>query len=272
VRAFGCAAPAAPLPHGAATGGGLDSLLAFPAGVLHVRFIDGRPGEAMRFIVPVAIVATLACVAPAQSATPREDLIRAAFSTRDKGQALTLVNQAISESQAILAQTPGDHEAKLQQALGIGYRGQLKRSPTDAKAAHSLIQTLANSDPRDPETQVALAGWHLTAVGDLGNFLARTVLGASRDAGFSALDKAVALGGNRAFFPGYAALIRIKLDSSDTATPLRLAQRAAASPATSPLDRVMQRAAARIIPLLQSGNGSAASDLAKQLLPFGSVS
>jgi hypothetical protein len=225
----------------------------------------------MRFIVPVAVVASLACVAPSQAASPREDLIRAAFATRDKGQALALVDQAITDSQAILAQSPGDREAKLQQALGIGYRGQLKRSPTDAKAAHGLIQTLASSDPRDPEAQIALAGWHLTAVGDLGNFLARTVLGANRDAGFSALDKAVALGGNHAFFPGYAALIRIKLNSSDTAAALRLAQRAAAAPATSPIDRVMQRAAGRIIPLLQAGNGAAASDLAKQLLPFGSV-
>jgi hypothetical protein len=227
----------------------------------------------MRFqSLVVAVAAIVVCVAPAQAVTPRDELIRAAFATHDKGQALALVNQAITDSQTILTQAPGDREAKLQQALGIGYRGQLKRSPTDAKTAHGLLESLATSDPRDPEAQIAMAGWHLTAVGDLGNFLARTILGASRDSGFAALDKAVSLGGNRAFFPGYAALIRIKLDSSDTATPLRLAQRAAGAPAPGPIDRVMQHAAQRIIPMLQAGDGAAASKLAKQLLPFGTLS
>jgi hypothetical protein len=226
----------------------------------------------MRFHTPIAAIALVACATVAPAASPREDLTRAAFATRDKAQALTLVNQAIAESQATLAQAPNDREARLQQALGIGYRGQLKRSPSDAKTAHSLLQALASADPRDPEAQVAVAGWHLTAVGDLGNFLARTLLSANRDAGFAALDKAVALGGNHAFFAGYAALIRIKLDSSDTATPLRLAQRAMAAPASSPIDRIMQRAAQRIVPLLQAGNGKAAADMAKELLPFGALS
>ncbi|HEY0316442.1 MAG TPA: hypothetical protein VGC28_09260 [Sphingomonas sp.] len=227
----------------------------------------------MRFqSLVVAAFAITVGIAPACAASPREDLIRAAFVIHDKGQALTLVNQAITDSQSILAQSPGDREARLQQALGIGYRGQLKRSPSDAKSAHGLLEALARSDPRDPEAQVAVAGWHLTAVGDLGNFLARTLLGADRAAGMTALDKAVTLGGNRAFFAGYAALIRIKLDSSDTATPLRLAQRAASEPAPGPIDRVMQRAAQRILPMLQAGDGAGASKLAKQLLPFGTLS
>jgi hypothetical protein len=225
----------------------------------------------MRFQSLAVTAALVFSVAPAHATTPREDLIRAAFATQDKGQALALVDHAISDSQSILARAPGDHEAKLQQALGIGYRGQLKRSPGDAKTARGLIQSLATADPRDAEAQIALAGWHLTAVGDLGNFLAKAVLGASRDSGLAALDKAVALGGNRAFFPGYAALIRIKLDSSDTATPLRLAQRAASAPAPGPIDRVMQHAAQRVLPLLQAGDGAGASKLAKQLLPFGTI-
>jgi tetratricopeptide (TPR) repeat protein len=228
----------------------------------------------MRFSIAAAVatVAVVASAAPAEAASPREELIRAAFLTHDKAQALGLVDQAITDAQAILAQSPNDREAKLQQALGIGYRGQLKRSPGDAKSAHTLLEALAKSDPRDAEAQVAVAGWHLTAVGDLGNFLARTLLGASRDAGIAALDRAVALGGNRAFFSAYAALIRIKLDSSDTATPLKLAQRAAAAPAPGAIDRVMQRAAQRIVPLLQAGDGAGASKLAKQLLPFGTLS
>ncbi len=206
------------------------------------------------------------------AATPRETLIRAAFMTHDKAEALTLVNQAYAQTRTTLAQAPGDSEAKLQQALAIGYRGQLSRSLGDAKAAHAALAALAAANPRDPEAQVAIAGWHLTAVGDLGNFLAQSVLGASRSAGLASLDRAVALGGNHAFFPGYAALIRIKLNSSDVAAALKLAQRSAAAQATTPIDRILQRAAVRLIPLLQAGDGAGASKLAAQLLPFGTLS
>ena len=228
----------------------------------------------MKFFVPgvAAIVLTVTATAGVSAATPRETLIRAAFLTHDKAEALTLVNQAYAQTRTTLAQAPNDGEAKLQQALAIGYRGQLSRSLGDAKAAHAALAALAAANPRDPEAQVAIAGWHLTAVGDLGNFLARSVLGASRAQGLASLDQAVALGGGHAFFPGYAALIRIKLNSSDTAAALKLAQRSAAAPATTPIDRILQRAAVRLIPLLQAGDGAGASKLAAQLLPFGSLS
>jgi hypothetical protein len=228
----------------------------------------------MKFLVRsvAAIVFTIAATASVSAATPRDTLIRAAFLTHDKVEALTLVNQAFAETKVTLAQAPNDGEAKLQQALAIGYRGQLSRSLGDAKAAHAALAALAASNPRDPEAQVAIAGWHLTAVGDLGNFLAKSVLGASRAQGLTSLDQAVALGGNHAFFPGYAALIRIKLNSSDVPAALKLAQRSAADQATTPIDRILQRAAVRLIPLLQSGDGAGASKLAAQLLPFGSLS
>jgi len=219
-----------------------------------------------------AIVLTIAASSAAVAATPRDTLIRAAFMTHDKAEALILVNQAFAQTRATLAQTPNDGEAKLQQALAIGYRGQLSRSLGDAKAAHTALAAFAASNPRDPEAQVAIAGWHLTAVGDLGNFLARSVLGASRAAGLASLDQAVALGGNHAFFPGYAALIRIKLNSSDVAGALKLAQRSAESQATTPIDRIVQQRAAQLIPLLEAGDGGAASKLATQLLPFGALS
>ncbi len=218
----------------------------------------------------IALVVTLA--GSAQAEAPRETLIRAAFATHDRAQALTLVNEAIGEAKTLLVQHPGDREAQFQQALGIGYRGQLTRSPSDAKAAHRALAVIAAAYPADAEVQMAMAGWHLTAVGDLGNFLARALLGASRDQGLAALDRAVGMGGDRAFFPGYAALIRIKLDSSDTATALHLAQRAAAAQAPGAIDRVMQRAAIRLIPPLLAGDGTGASRIARQLLPFGTLS
>jgi len=219
-----------------------------------------------------AAVITIAATANVGAATPRDTLIRAAFMTQDKSQALTLIDQAYAQTKATLAQSPGDKEAKLQRALAIGYRGQLRRTLGDAKAAHAAFVALAAANPRDPEVQIALAGWHLTAVGDLGAFLARSVLGASRAAGMTSLDQAIALGGNHAFFPGYAALIRIRLDPSEVAPALQLAKQSAGDQATTSIDRILQRAAIRLLPLLQAGDGKAASKLAGQLLPFGSFS
>ena len=189
----------------------------------------------------IALIASVAV--QAQAASPRDTLIRAAFATPNKAQALGLVNQAIAEANATLAPDARRPEAQLQHALGIGYRGQLTRSPSDARTAHHALEAIAAAEPADAEVQIAMAGWHLTAVGDLGDFFARTLLGASRSQGLAALDRAVAMGGDRAFFPAYAALIRIKLDSSDTATPLRLAERAATAEAPGAIDRVTQRAA-----------------------------
>ena len=223
----------------------------------------------LRNALAIALIAPLAV--QAQAASPRETLIRAAFATPDKAQALGLVNQAIAEANATLAQTPADHEAQFQHALGVGYRGQLTRSAGDARTAHRALEAIATADPADAEVQIALAGWHLTAVGDLGDFFAGTLLGASRSRGLAALDRAVTMGGDRAFFPAYAALIRIKLDSSDTAIALHLAERAAAAGTPGAIDRVTQRAAIRLIPLLRAGDGGAAARIARQLLPFGTL-
>ena len=80
-----------------------------------------------------AIAIVIAAPAAVSAQTPRETLIRAAFMTHDKAEALTLVNQAYAQTRTTLAQSPNDGEAKLQQALAIGYRGQLSRSLGDAK-------------------------------------------------------------------------------------------------------------------------------------------
>lgn len=223
--------------------------------------------------IPLAagLVAIVAVAAPA-AATPRETLLRAAFFTPSKAQAIALVQGALDETQAMLAKTPGDREARLQNALAIGYRGQLKRTLTDAKTARDAFVALSKAYPRDAEVQVAYAGWHLTAVTDLGPFLARSVLGASKDQGLAALQRSLALGGNRAFFPAFAALIRVRLDPKDTRSPLTLATTAMAAATPTPLDKVMQRAAQRVSVPLRAGDGAAADKLAKQLLPFGTVS
>jgi len=222
-------------------------------------------------LLAVFAAGLVAFSSPALAAGSRATLMRAAFATHDKHQALNLIDQAIEEAKAELARHPGDREARLEQALGVGYRGQLTRSPSEAKAARRAFEALVASDPRDPDARIAIAGWHLTAVGELGGFLAHTLLGASKAKGLAELERAVALGGNRAFYPAYAALIRIRLDPDDIATPLALARQAATAKTPEPIDRLMQRNAARLIGPLSAGKGEEARRLAKLMLPFGTV-
>jgi hypothetical protein len=81
-------------------------------------------------------------------------------------------------------------------------------------------------------------------------------------------DRAVALGGNRAMYPGLAALLRLAIDPDDPRGRV-LAEKAAAAATPQPLDRVFQRGAVAILASLKAGDGKATEKLARQLLPFG---
>jgi hypothetical protein len=220
------------------------------------------------YVIAAAACASLAPL-PALADTPREILTVAAFQTADKGAALALIHRAIAAADAILAKSPGDHEATLQRGIGIGYRAKLTKSRTDAQTSLKIFEGLAAKDPRDAEAQMVVAGWHLDAIDQLGGFIARTVLGARRTMGDAALDRAVALGRNRAFFPGLAAMMTIRQDSDDVDSARKLAEAAIAAPAVTPLDQLMKRNAAAILPALRANNGKAAAELSRKLLPFG---
>jgi hypothetical protein len=213
--------------------------------------------------------ATLIAATPLSAATPREILTQASFQASDKASALALVNQGLAASEALLATNPRDKEAQMQRGVAIGDRAHLTRSPGDAKTARHIFETFVAQNPRDPEAWLAIATWHLDTV-DAG-FLAATVLGAKKDVGLNALDKAVALGGGRPFFTGFAALMRIRLDPKDVATARRLAEAAAAAPAPTPLDRIAKRQAEALLMPLRAGDGRTAALLAKKLLPFGRI-
>nr|WP_086491573.1 hypothetical protein [Novosphingobium panipatense] len=213
-----------------------------------------------------------AVIAPAALAdTPRELLTTAAFQAPDKKKALALIGQAIAESDRILVARPGDHEATLQRAIAVGYRAKLTRSRTDARASLAVFQRLAAQNPRDAEAQMVIAGWHLDAIDQLGGLVARTVLGAKAEAGEAALSRALTLGGNRAFYPGLAALMRIRKDEGEVAQARRLAETAAAAPAPTALDAQMKRAALSILPSLRANDGKSAARLSRKLLPFGKI-
>lgn len=208
---------------------------------------------------------------PAMADTPRELLTTAAFQAPDKAKALALIGQAIAASDRILAARPGDHEATLQRGIAIGYRAKLTRSRSDARAALGIFEKLAAQNPRDAEAQMVIAGWHLDAIDQLGGFLARTALGAKTQAGETALTRAVTLGGDRAFYPGLAALMQIRKEQADIAQVRRWAEAAAKAPTPTPLDTQMKRGALAILPALRAGDRKTAASLARKLLPFGKL-
>ena len=205
--------------------------------------------------------------APAAAATPREMLIQAAFQTTAKDQALALVTQAIAQAETGLKANPRDRESFFQNAMGIGYRAKLTRKPNDAKASRKMFEQYVAENPRDPEAQIAVGGWHLDAIAE--GFLATTVLGAKKDIGVASLDRAVQFGGDRAFFKGFAAMMHIRLDPKDVALARGLAEQAARGTTATPLDRIAKRDAEALLIPLRSGDGKAAALLARKLLPFG---
>jgi len=224
---------------------------------------------------PTMMIAASVMVAIAPAAamadTPRELLTAAAFQAPSKPQALALVGQAITASDRILARRPADHEATLQRGVAIGYRAKLTRSRSDARASLAIFKRLAVRNPRDAEAQMVIAGWHLDAIDQLGGFMARTVLGAKTQAGEAALTRAVTLGGDRAFYPGLAAMMLIRNDHSDVAQARRWAEAAIIAQTPTPLDTRMKRAAVTILPALRANDGKKAATLARTLLPFGKL-
>lgn len=217
-----------------------------------------------------AMLAAISLVSTATpAATPRDQLTTAAFQTTDKKTAKALVDAAIANSETALATNPGDHEAQLGRAMGIGYRARLTKNPGDAKTARKLLETMIAANPRDAEAQLFLGGWHLDAVA--AGFLATTVLGAKRDAGLDGINKAVALGGNRAFYRGLASMMRIRLDTDDIGAARALAEQAAVSPTPTLLDRIAKHDADLMLVPLRAGDGKTAASLARKLLPFGRI-
>jgi hypothetical protein len=224
-----------------------------------------------RFLAALSSAAIL-CAAPATAATPRELLTQAAFQQTSKDAALAEVKQAIATAEAQLATSPGNYEAQMQRAVGIGYRAKLTRNAADAKTSRHLFEGLVAANPRDPEAQLLIAGWHLDAISDLGGLLAGAMLGAKKAIGVTALDRAVAMNGRaRAFFPGVAALMRIRQEPREVAAARALAEAALTLPAPTALDRIARRNADAILIPLRAGDGKAAAELAKKLLPFGRV-
>jgi hypothetical protein len=210
-----------------------------------------------RACVALALCAAVSAT-PAAAQTAREILTRASFGGQPSDVALKQVNAAQVVATNTLRNSPGDSEAQLMAATAVGYRAKLTGSRSEAVTARKLFERLVGTNPRNAEAQLALGAWHIGAVYRLGGFMARAALGGGKAPGLAALDRAVALGGNRAFYPGMAALLRLELDPGD-ARGRALAESAAK----------VQRAVAAVLVPLRAGDTQRVKALAAQHLPFG---
>ena len=205
---------------------------------------------------------------PAQAQTARDILMQASFGGQPSAVALKQVETAHALASNRLRTDPGDSDAQLMAATAVGYRAKLTGSRSEAVAARKLFERLVGANPRNAEAQLALGAWHVGAVYRLGGFMARAALGGGKSTGLTALDRAVALGGNRAFYPGMAALLRLELDPGD-ARGRALAESCARAAAPTGLDRIVQRAVAAVLVPLRAGDTRRVKLMAAQHLPFG---
>ena len=215
----------------------------------------------------VLTVATGAAM-PVRAQSARDILTQASFNDNDEASALRRIAAAYAAAANALRHAPDDREALLMRATALGYRAKLTGNRTDAVAARRQFEALIAQNPRDAEAQLALGAWHVGAVKKLGAIVGRAALGAQRSAGLAALDRAIAIGGDRALFPGLAALLRLELDPRDP-RGRALAEVAAHGGVATPLDRIMQRAAQAVLTPMRAGDLSGTRKLASQLLPFG---
>lgn len=221
-----------------------------------------------RGLAAFAFIAIPVLAVPLPAATPRQILTEAAFQSSDMASALALITEADRGAAALLARDGSNHEAALVRAMALGYRAKLTRNRADAIVARRLFERFAAVDPRDPDAAAAIGTWHLDSVIALGGFVAGMAIGAKKATGLAMMDRAVALGGNRALFPGLAALLRLSIDPADP-RGRALAETASAAGVVLPIDRIMQRSAAALLVPLRAGDRGATQALAKQSLPFG---
>lgn len=208
--------------------------------------------------------------APALADTPREVLTTAVFADRDKDVALARIDRVHQATSAMLARQGDDQEAAIVQATAMGYRAKLTGNRTAAIETRRRFEALVARYPNNPETHIALGAWHVGVVAAFGQLMGRAAVGAQKSVGLASIDRALALGGNRAMYLGLAALLRLELDGADSRGK-QLAEAATRAAAPTQLDRIMQRSASLVLVPLNNGDRKAAQALADRLLPLGQI-
>lgn len=199
-------------------------------------------------------------------------LVPAAYSTRDKAQALAMVTEAERDFDAALAKAPNSADALFQKAIAIGYRAKLTKSPGLGKDARKRFETLRAAHPELAVGWAAVAGWHAGAISALGNFMASTVLNAKPGEIEPGFAKAMKLDPTNPVHRTIYALTMMDLDKGNAAKAAAALQGVSQMPAHDGYEALMRQQGAQLAAALKAGDAKAAQGLARRLMAFGGVS
>jgi hypothetical protein len=221
---------------------------------------------------PAAIVQGRSEATPASLVTAgRAQLAVAAYETRDKAQALALVERAEKDFDAALAKTPGDVGAQMQKAVAIGYRAKLTKSPGLGKDARARFEAVRAAHPDNGLAWSAVGGWHGGAIATLGNFMAGTMLGAKSAEIDRNFGQALRLEPANPGFRTIYAMTLLDIDRKNADRAAALLNGVAAMPARDGFDALLRSQGAQLAAALKTGDAKAAQALARRLQAFGTL-
>lgn len=199
----------------------------------------------------------------------RSQLTIAAYETRDKAQALAQVQRAEADFDAALARNPGDFVAAMQKAVAIGYRAKLTRSPGLGKDARARFEAVRDAHPDYAIAWSAVGGWHAGAIATLGNFMAKTMLGAKSDEIERNFSQALKLDPTSPSLRTMYAMTLLDLDRDNAVKAASLLNGIAALPARDGFDALVRAQGVQLAASLKTGDARAAQALARRLQAFG---
>lgn len=201
----------------------------------------------------------------------RAQLAVAAYDTRDKAQALALVQRAEADFDTALAKTPGDVMAQMQKAVAMGYRAKLTKALGLAKESRARFEAVRTAHPDNSLAWSAIGGWHGGAVATLGNFVAGTMLGAKSgevDRNFAqALRLDPANPSPRAIY----AMTLLDLDRDNGAKAAAVLVGIGAMPARDGFEALLRAQGVQLAAAIKTGDAKAAQALARRLQAFGTL-
>lgn len=201
----------------------------------------------------------------------RAQLAVAAYETRDKAQALALVQRAEADFDAALAKAPGNVDAQMQKAVAIGYRAKLTKAPGLAKDSKARFEAVRAAHPDSALAWSAIGGWHGGAIATLGNFMASTMLGAKAaeiDRNFA---QALKLDPNSPSMRTIYALTLLDLDKNNSAKAAALLNGIGTMPARDGFEALLRAQGVQLAAAIKAGDAKAAQATARRLQAFGGL-
>ena len=221
---------------------------------------------------PAAVAQGRAEATPASlTLAGRAQLAMAAYETRDKAQALALVQRAEADFDAALARNPADVGAQMQKAVAIGYRAKLSRAPGLAKDARARFEAVRAAHPDNSLAWSAIGGWHGGAIATLGSFVAGTMLGARTGEVDRNFGQALKLDPSNPSLRTIYAMTLLDLNRDNGARAAAVLGNIGALPARDGFEALLRAQGVQLAAAIKAGDMRAAQVLARRLQAFGTL-